>query len=99
MTMQAERGLQALEDAPDFRPAEEATDFQALHEIIRAAHARLDRNTWDYLTGGSETETTLCRNRRALDSWAFRPRVLRNVSAIDTSASFFGQQTSLPVIL
>jgi isopentenyl diphosphate isomerase/L-lactate dehydrogenase-like FMN-dependent dehydrogenase len=99
MTTATESGLQALEDAPDYRPADEASDFQALHEIVRAAHAKLDRNAWDYLVGGSETETTLCRNRQALDSVAFRPRVLRNVSAIDTSATFFGQKISLPVIL
>ena len=39
---------------------------------------------WDYLVGGTETETTLRRNRLGIDSLAFRPRVLRDVSRIDT---------------
>jgi isopentenyl diphosphate isomerase/L-lactate dehydrogenase-like FMN-dependent dehydrogenase len=53
-----------------------------LHEIVRAAHENLPRETWDYVVGGAETETTLKRNRQALDNLAFRPRVLRDVSAV-----------------
>ena len=54
--------------------------FATLHEIVRAARQRLDDNIWDYVTGGAETETTVLRNRHALDSLAFRPRVLANVA-------------------
>jgi glycolate oxidase len=74
-------------------------EFLALHEIVKAAHARLDRNIWDYLIGGTETETTVRRNRLALDQLAFRPRVLRDVAAIDPAGSFFGRKTRLPVAL
>ena len=49
--------------------------------------------------GGTETETTLRRNRQALDSLAFRPRVLRDVSHIDTTATLFGKPVRLPVML
>ena len=41
--------------------------FQNLHEIVIAARAKLDRNVWDYLVGGTETETTVRRNRMALE--------------------------------
>ena len=51
--------------------------FQNLHEIVAAARAKLNRNIWDYLIGGAETETTIRRNRLALDSLALRPRILR----------------------
>ena len=37
--------------------------FHNLHEFVAAARAKLDRNVWDYLIGGAETETTLRRNR------------------------------------
>ena len=73
--------------------------FQTLHEIVRAAHQTLDPGAWDYLAGGAETETTLRRNRQALDSIAFRPRVLRNVSKIDTSATLLGRTLRLPIML
>ena len=59
--------------------------FQNLHEFVTQARTNLDRNNWDYLIGGSETETTLARNRLALDAVGFRPRVLRDVSNIDCS--------------
>ena len=74
-------------------------DFQVLHELFKAARARLDDNIWDYLIGGTETETTVKRNRLALDSVGFRPRVLRDVSAVDCSATFLGHKLSLPVAL
>jgi glycolate oxidase len=54
--------------------------FQNLHEFVTHARTNLNRNNWDYLIGGSEKETTLARNRAALDAWGFRPRVLRDVS-------------------
>src|SRR5213595_2116213 len=73
--------------------------FQTLHEIVRAAKNRLPAGEWDYLVGGTETETTLRRNRMALDSIAFKPRVLRNVGNIDPSSEIFGKKLRIPVLL
>ena len=39
------------------------------------------------------------RNRQALDSIAFRPRVLRDVSRVDVSATWLGESVRLPVML
>ena len=74
-------------------------DFATLHEIVAAARGNLSDGAWDYLTGGAETETSLLRNRLGLDSIAFRPRVLNDVSAIDLSATVAGHPTRLPVSL
>src|SRR5213592_811308 len=73
--------------------------FQTLHEIVRAAKNRLPAGEWDYLMGATETETTLRRNRMALDSIAFRPRVLRDVSRIDPSSEILGRKLRIPVLL
>ena len=73
--------------------------FQALHEIVHAARDKLERNTWDYLRGGTETETTLKRNRASLDAIAFRPRVLRDVRKVDTGATVMGKKMRLPICL
>ena len=73
--------------------------FATIHEFVKAARNAVGANYWDYLTGGGETETTLKRNRLALDSLAFRPRVLRDVSQVDTSATVFGKKARLPVVL
>jgi isopentenyl diphosphate isomerase/L-lactate dehydrogenase-like FMN-dependent dehydrogenase len=72
--------------------------FQNLHEFVKVARQNLDRNNWDYLIGGSETETTLARNRLALDSIGFRPRVLRDVSSVDCSRSLFNRKLRIPVL-
>lgn len=74
-------------------------EFAVLHEFVKAARANLKDGIWDYLVGGSETETTLRRNRRALDELAFRPRVLRDVSRVDPSVSLLGIPLRIPVVL
>jgi glycolate oxidase len=76
-----------------------APDFVSNEEIVIAARKNLGQGPWDYLVGGSESETTLRRNRLAFDRVAFRPRVLRNVSQIDTSTEFMGNQLRIPVLL
>jgi isopentenyl diphosphate isomerase/L-lactate dehydrogenase-like FMN-dependent dehydrogenase len=74
-------------------------EFQNLHEFVRKARANLNQNAWDYIVGAAETETTLRRNRMALDEIAFRPRVLRNVAKVDASVEQFGRKLRLPVVL
>ena len=74
-------------------------DLKTIHEIVKAAKLNLDITRWDYLVGGAETETTLRRNRHAIDKLGLLPRVLNDVSNVDTSGTFLGQQLSLPLIL
>src|SRR6476620_7565541 len=74
-------------------------DLLNLHELIAKARQNLNHNDWDYIVGGAESEATLRRNRMALDSIAFRPRVLRDVSKIDTSVNEFGRKLRLPLVL
>ena len=73
--------------------------FEVLHEFVEPARAALSKETWDYLMGGADTETTLERNRVAIDSIAFRPRVLRNVGKVDMTTEFLGAKLRLPIIL
>lgn len=73
--------------------------FPTLHQIVRAARLNLAPGPWDYLIGGTETETTVRRNRQALDAVAFRPRVLRDVSKVDCASTLFGRPVRLPLLL
>ena len=73
--------------------------FQNLHEFLKVARFKLNRNNWDYIVGGTETETTLARNRQSLDQIAFKPRVLRNVQNVDCSSELFGRKVRLPVLI
>jgi isopentenyl diphosphate isomerase/L-lactate dehydrogenase-like FMN-dependent dehydrogenase len=75
------------------------SDVNTLFQLLAMARRNLTPGAWDYLMGGAETETTLNRNRRALDSYALRARVLRDVSQIDTSTTLLGQKLKLPIVL
>jgi glycolate oxidase len=76
-----------------------APAFLTLHELVKKARQKLNQDNWDYIVGGTETETTVRRNRLALDSIAFRPRVLRDVSRVDAAARFLGRRLRLPLVL
>src|SRR6185436_18949983 len=74
-------------------------DFQSLQEIVLAAKKNLPPHLWDHLSGGADSETTLRRNRLALDSLALRQRVLVNVADVDIRTTLLGQALATPVFL
>ena len=75
------------------------SQFLSNEEIVQRARKNLPQGAWDYLVGASESETTMRRNRLAFDRIAFRPRVLRDVSEIDTSTTFLGHDLRIPALL
>lgn len=79
--------------------ASEPAGVRTTRAIIDEARAALSQLAWDYVVGGAETETTVRRNRAALDALALRPRVLRDVSRIDTSTTLLGHPLRIPVLL
>jgi len=73
------------------------SNFVTLPEIRRAARKRLSRDVWNFGAGGSETETSMRRNRAALDRLAIRQDILVDVREIDLSTSFLGIPLAMPV--
>jgi isopentenyl diphosphate isomerase/L-lactate dehydrogenase-like FMN-dependent dehydrogenase len=76
-----------------------AANFVSLQEIVHAARRNLSRDLWDHLSGGSDSETTLARNRMGFDRLALRQRVLVDVRHIDISTTILGQKIASPVFL
>jgi glycolate oxidase len=76
-----------------------AEEILTMTELVALAKKRLPEEAWDFIVGGAETETTILRNRHALDSIAFRPRVLRNVEAASPATTLLGMKHRLPVLL
>lgn len=70
-----------------------------LFEFEDFAKERLPKEEYDYIAGGATDEISVDRNRRAYASWAFRPRVLRDVSALDLSTTVLGTKLNLPVLI
>jgi glycolate oxidase len=76
-----------------------AANLVSLQEIALTARRNLPQALWDHLSGGSDSETTLARNRQGLDCLALRQRVLVDVRNIDISTTLLGQKIASPVFL
>ena len=70
-----------------------------LFEYEPVARERLSQIAYDYIVGGAADEITLRRNRERFDGILLKPRVLVNVSKIDTRLELFGQQFDFPILL
>ena len=42
-----------------------SAEFNTSHDMIALARRNLNHDTWDYICGGAESETSLRRNRMA----------------------------------
>jgi 4-hydroxymandelate oxidase len=81
----------ALNDPAPNDPAVCVTDLRD------AARRRLAAQVWDYVEGGSGSETTVEANRVAFDDVHMWPRVLTGVSEPDLAACLLGTRSSMPV--
>ncbi len=84
--------LTALQDAQLSKVAS-LNDFEAL------AKARLPPMAFDFVAGGVGNEVTLSANLKAWDTILLRPRVLTDVSRIDTRVNLLGSEMPHPVLL
>ncbi|MGA1983458.1 MAG: alpha-hydroxy acid oxidase [Acidobacteriaceae bacterium] len=71
----------------------------SLGDYEAAAKRKLSVAAWEYFNGGSGDEITLRRNRTALDGLQLKPRVLVDVSKIDTSRTLLGFALEHPILL
>ncbi|MFE9427073.1 alpha-hydroxy acid oxidase [Kitasatospora sp. NPDC006697] len=62
-----------------------------------AARAGLTEQVWDFIQGGSGSESALAANRAALERLRIRPRVLVDVSGCSPAGSVFGTPLAAPL--
>ncbi|MEV4139455.1 alpha-hydroxy acid oxidase [Dactylosporangium sp. NPDC049742] len=72
-------------------PVLTASDYQHL------ARELVDADVWDFIEGGAESERTLRANVSAFDRLRLRPRVMTDVSTVDTAVSLFGAGYRTPI--
>lgn len=72
-----------------------AANIGDLREIARR---RLPGGIFDYIDGGAEDETSLRGNTAAFARYGFRPRVMRDVSHVDTSVDLLGHRLGSPLV-
>ncbi|HSG79858.1 MAG TPA: alpha-hydroxy acid oxidase [Acidimicrobiia bacterium] len=64
--------------------------------LAARARAEMEPSAWDYCAGGSDDEVTLGENVAAWRRMPLYPRVLRDVSIVDTSVEVLGVTSDLP---
>jgi L-lactate dehydrogenase (cytochrome) len=84
-------------EVPQLDPVERRLSRAHTITDLRAiARRRTPRAVFDYADGAAEQEVSLRRARRAFREIEFRPRVLRDVSVVDTTREMLGQRAALP---
>ena len=68
-----------------------------IQELEKHAELRMNKQTRDYYNEGADSGSTLLENTQAYGKYRIRPRVLRDISLIDTSVSLFGTRNSVPI--
>lgn len=67
-----------------------------LDDFEPKAKRHLPKPLYGYISGGSETNASLRKNVEAFQAYAFRPRVLQDVSTRSTATTLFGQAYAAP---
>ncbi|KAK5049069.1 hypothetical protein LTR84_005492 [Exophiala bonariae] len=68
-----------------------------ISELSALARERMDKQTRDYYNEGADSGSTLAENESAYRRYRIRPRVLRDISQIDTSVTVFGHRNTVPL--
>lgn len=74
----------------DLKMAEAVPEFHNLEEVASLAEARMTKMAFDYYASGAETQQTVSDNRTAFDDYRIVPRILVDVSKVDTGCHLFG---------
>ena len=70
----------------------------SIADVRDLARSRAPRAVFDYTDGAAMSESSLDRSRDAFRRVEFTPRVLRDVSDVDTSIDVLGQRQPLPFV-
>ncbi|KAL1798146.1 hypothetical protein ACET3X_002183 [Alternaria dauci] len=68
-----------------------------ISELEKLAAERMDKQTRDYYNEGADSGSTLLENITAYQKYRIRPRVLRDISSVDTTVNIFGHKNSIPL--
>lgn len=83
----------AQEPKPNFDKLLSLFDFQA------EAEKHISHGAWERIMGASADELTMRWNHEAYEHIRLKPRILQDVSTLDTRVKLFGQELAFPIIL
>ncbi|XP_059641483.1 peroxisomal (S)-2-hydroxyacid oxidase GLO4-like isoform X2 [Cornus florida] len=76
-----------------------ATEVVNVNEFQELARQALPKMYYDFYSGGAEDQHTLRENVEAFRRITIRPRILVDVSRIDTSTTILGYNTAAPIMI
>ena len=82
--------------APAERMTRQLKHYLCLSDFEQKAKRHLPHPLFAYVSGASETNASLRYNTEDFDAYAFKPRVLRDVSQRSTETTLFGETFSAP---
>lgn len=74
-------------------------DLVNVHEFEAYCQKKLNKLAYDFIAGGVEDEQTLRANRAAFEKVFVVPRVMRDVTNIDTSTTVLGVPMQVPIVI
>ena len=80
-------------------PAAEDLPIADVLQFETLARKKLSQMAYDYIRSGGADEITMRENRLGFERLALAPRVLIDVSQIDTQISLFGAELQAPILL
>ena len=86
-------------EPPALRREARLTRAATVWDLRRMGRRRTPRAVFDYVDGAAEAEISLHRSREAFRHIEFVPRVLRDVSKVDTTTTILGKPASMPLAL
>lgn len=82
---------------PQLNPTKRRLDSAlTIDDLRRIAKRRTPKAAFEYTDGAAEEELSLARARQALRDIEFHPRILRDVTKVDTGATVLGGRVVLP---
>lgn len=70
-----------------------------IDDLRTLAKRNLPGGVFDYIDGAAEDERSLARNSDAFDNVLFRPRILRDMTSVDTGTTLLGKPIPFPLAL
>jgi 4-hydroxymandelate oxidase len=74
-------------------------ELLSIYDYETLAEKRVAHGAWERIQGGAADELTLRWNKEAYQKIRLRPRVLVDVSKLDTRVRLFGQDFAYPIVL
>ena len=71
----------------------------SLPDFETDAHTKIPHGAWERISGGAADELTLRWNCEAYQHLRLKPRILVDVSKLDTRVTLFGQELPFPILL